>query len=109
MRKRPREDANLNQRKFFKKTAKGKVIKSKRDALLGCNLSTPSVIRERYLRDDVPCGIEQCSLCKESNKRPLSVISQASHKAYSHGHFVIPDTNVLLGQVRQDSKVKPKL
>jgi hypothetical protein len=28
MRKRPREDSVLSQRKFFKKTAKGKVIKS---------------------------------------------------------------------------------
>jgi hypothetical protein len=35
MRKRPREDSVLSQRTFFKKTAKGKVIKSE----AGCDLT----------------------------------------------------------------------
>ena len=45
MRKRPREDSVLSQRKFFKKTAKGKVIKSEP----GLNLIlTPLIMLPQY-------------------------------------------------------------
>ncbi|KAG8780762.1 exosome catalytic subunit dis3 [Serendipita sp. 397] len=84
MRKRPKEDSVLTQRKFFKKTARGKVIK---------------VLRERYLRSDVSCGIEQCLICPSGGMRPLSLISLVPHPAYPHGHILVPDTNILLGQM----------
>ncbi|KAF9043793.1 RNB-domain-containing protein [Hymenopellis radicata] len=56
IRKRPQVEAVVTQRKFFKKTARGKVIK---------------VLRERYLRDDVGCGVEDCRECDSEHTLPL--------------------------------------
>ncbi|KAH8977266.1 RNB-domain-containing protein [Lactarius hatsudake] len=84
IRKRQREDAELTQRKFFKKTARGKVVK---------------VIRERYLRDDVSCGIEKCRECISSPALHLPFGGAVDHKLFPQGHFVLPDTNVFLAQM----------
>ena len=100
IRKRQREDAEFTQRKFFKKTARGKVIKS---ALLSMSLRGWLifflVIRERYLRDDVACGIEKCRECNSSPTLYLPFGGAVDHKVFSQGHFVLPDTNVFLAQV----------
>ncbi|KAG6808306.1 hypothetical protein H0H92_004576 [Tricholoma furcatifolium] len=82
IRKRPRTEAVVTQRKFFKKTARGKVIK---------------VLRERYLRDDVLCGVQGCSACGASDV-PLPRSGDPSHQLYPNGHFILPDTNVFLSQ-----------
>ncbi|KAI0060894.1 RNB-domain-containing protein [Artomyces pyxidatus] len=84
IRKRQREDAVITQRKFFKKTARGKVIK---------------VIRERYLRDDVVCGIDGCRECYSTVGPLLPFNGALDHKLFPHGHFVLPDTNVFLAQM----------
>ncbi|KAF8637547.1 hypothetical protein AX17_002754 [Amanita inopinata Kibby_2008] len=89
IRKRPLEEAIITQRKFFKKTARGKVIK---------------VLRERYLRDDVGCGIKGCTICAglaEMNREQtlLPAEGDASHPAFPEGHFVLPDTNIFLSQM----------
>ncbi|TFY83451.1 hypothetical protein EWM64_g562 [Hericium alpestre] len=84
IRKRPREDAVITQRKFFRKTARGKVIK---------------VIRERYLRDDVVCGIEGCRECAVPSGPALPMAGALDHKLFPNGHFVLPDTNVFLAQM----------
>lgn len=103
IRKRPRTDAVVTQRKFFKKTARGKVIKGRHDKLLRYNHSTQLtysiVLRERYLRDDVSCGIQDCSLCDPSFGPTLPSNGAFEHSLFSNGHFVIPDTNVFLSQV----------
>ncbi|KAF7340136.1 Exosome complex exonuclease dis3 [Mycena venus] len=84
IRKRPRTEAVVTQRKFFKKTARGKVIK---------------VLRERYLRDDVGCGIQNCSSCDNSTADTLPFAGDTQHKSFPDGHFVLPDTNVFLSQM----------
>ncbi|KAI0287919.1 RNB-domain-containing protein [Russula brevipes] len=84
IRKRQREDAVFTQRKFFKKTARGKVVK---------------IIRERYLRDDVPCGIEKCRECTSTPVPRLPFSGVVDHKLFPNGHFVLPDTNVFLAQM----------
>ncbi|KAI0050008.1 mitotic control protein dis3 [Auriscalpium vulgare] len=84
IRKRQREDAVITQRKFFKKTARGKVIK---------------VIRERYLRDDVVCGIEGCRECSHTTDTLLPRNGSPDHKSFPNGHYVLPDTNVFLAQM----------
>lgn len=100
IRKRQREDAEFTQRKFFKKTARGKVVKS---ALLSTSFRSSAdfflVIRERYLRDDVSCGIEKCRECNSPPTLYLPFGGAVDHKAFSQGHFVLPDTNVFLSQV----------
>lgn len=86
IRKRPRADAVITQRKFFKKTARGKVIK---------------VLRERYLRDDVSCGIHSCRECASIAESSPTLPSSGSleHSSFPNGHFVLPDTNVFLAQM----------
>ncbi|ELU38691.1 mitotic control protein dis3 [Rhizoctonia solani AG-1 IA] len=88
IRKRPLADGQSSQRKFYKKTARGKVLK---------------VLRERYVRDDIQCGIEKCQLCynfTEAHKSPLAPAGDLTHTQFPNGHFIIPDTNVILHQVR---------
>lgn len=46
----------LKTRVFHKKSRRGRVRK---------------VVRELYLRDDVPCGIRECRLCPPSVAPPL--------------------------------------
>ncbi|PCH43275.1 RNB-domain-containing protein [Wolfiporia cocos MD-104 SS10] len=84
IRKRPRTEAVVTQRKFFKKTARGKVIK---------------VLRERYLRDDVCCGIHSCSICADSASSVLPSAGSLNHPMFPDGHIVLPDTNVFLAQM----------
>lgn len=84
IRKRPRAEAVVTQRKFFKKTARGKVIK---------------VLRERYLRDDVGCGIQHCSVCAGSSADVLPASGDLRHQLFPEGHFILPDTNVFLSQM----------
>ncbi|CAE7125980.1 unnamed protein product [Rhizoctonia solani] len=87
IRKRPLADGQSSQRKFYKKTARGKVLK---------------VLRERYVRDDIPCGIEKCQLCyafTDGDKSPLSSTGDLTHAQFPTGHFIVPDTNVFLHQM----------
>ncbi|KDN46757.1 hypothetical protein RSAG8_04137, partial [Rhizoctonia solani AG-8 WAC10335] len=87
IRKRPLADGQSSQRKFYKKTARGKVLK---------------VLRERYVRDDIQCGIEKCETCysfTEGDASPLSSTGDLTHGQFPTGHFIIPDTNVFLHQM----------
>ncbi|KAF8344715.1 hypothetical protein F5887DRAFT_250455 [Amanita rubescens] len=89
IRKRPPEEAVITQRKFFKKTARGKVIK---------------VLRERYLRDDVGCGTRGCAICKglagmNGELALLPSEGDKSHPLFPEGHFLLPDTNIFLSQM----------
>ncbi|THV04768.1 RNB-domain-containing protein [Dendrothele bispora CBS 962.96] len=84
IRKRSQTEAVITQRKFFKKTARGKVVK---------------VLRERYLRDDVGCGIEGCRECASSDEELLPVNGDLTHQSYPNGHYILPDTNVFLSQM----------
>ncbi|KIN93475.1 hypothetical protein M404DRAFT_17294 [Pisolithus tinctorius Marx 270] len=82
--KRPYNEAVVTQRKFFKKTARGKVIK---------------IIRERYLRDDIYCGIIGCRLCTNGTTAVLPTSGDTTHKDFPCGHFILPDTNIFLTQM----------
>ncbi|KAG8744793.1 exosome catalytic subunit dis3 [Ceratobasidium sp. 414] len=80
-------DGQSSQRKFYKKTARGKVLK---------------VLRERYVRDDIACGIEGCRNCvgfTYPDGGGLAPTGDLTHSAYPAGHFVVPDTNVFLHQM----------
>lgn len=95
---------------FHKKTRRGNVIK---------------IIREHYLRDDVGCGIHECSLgrsekkfcvdpddldkktCKISTEN-LSNSSVSSSSVVDKSHIIVIDTNVALHQmdVLEDVAIK---
>lgn len=88
----------LTQRRFYKKTARGKVQK---------------ILRERYLRDDVSCGRQGCEICQDQDKDASDRIEGGSRlqemgtKLTRDGignHFVVLDTNVVLHQVSAESR-----
>lgn len=83
----------LTQRKFIKKTARGKVIR---------------VLRERYLRDDIACGSLACPSCSAISKRlpelPMPSLSKSgitNNRAVGIGkrHYLLIDTNIILHQM----------
>jgi exosome complex exonuclease DIS3/RRP44 len=60
---------------------------------------TRKVLRERYLRDDVGCGIEGCGICPSTTEETLPPSGDLQHKVFPKGHFILPDTNVFLAQM----------
>lgn len=103
--KRSLSDLAFSQRKFLKKTRKGKVQK---------------VLRERYLREDIPCGYEGCQDCSgfEGYKSVLPDVGytgyfpadrrsagagrstdKAAAAEAGAGHFLVIDTNIVLHQM----------
>lgn len=56
------------------------------------------IVREHYLRDDIWCGSEYCTDCKQEStvlQRDACIESNLC----SFPHYVIPDTNVVLHQI----------
>ncbi|GHJ89926.1 hypothetical protein NliqN6_6328 [Naganishia liquefaciens] len=86
--KRTRNDLPFAQKKFLKKTKRGKVIK---------------VLRERYLRDDIPCGYEGCKECADypGYRAALPAVGFTKHRKWTGvaGHWLVVDTNIVLGQM----------
>ncbi|KAI1825495.1 RNB domain-containing protein [Xylaria intraflava] len=81
--------SNLSSKVYVRSTKSGKVQK---------------IVREVYLRHDIPCSSQLCSRCL--SKAPMNaagvvspfVLSEkpAGTKMYPQGHYLVPDTNALL-------------
>lgn len=62
------------------------------------------VVREVYLRQDIPCSSQLCSKCVDLappsfNRKPAEFVlsaTPAGSKAFPQGHYLLPDTNALL-------------
>ncbi|KAF8473463.1 ribonuclease R [Kalaharituber pfeilii] len=62
------------------------------------------IVRELYLRQDIPCSSRLCSPCtfsaptNASGKVQNFVLSErpAGTSAYPNGHYIVPDTNIFL-------------
>lgn len=76
----------LRSKSFVKRTRKGNVVK---------------VVKEHYLRDDIPCSSATCTAC--SNTTPPVLSAEPRSTSTLKPHYLIPDTNVFISQV----KVKP--
>lgn len=74
----------LKSKTFVKKTRSGGVLK---------------IVREHYLRDDIWCGSEVCSECKDEAPA-LQCDPCIESNLCIFPHYLIPDTNVVLHQVR---------
>lgn len=106
--KRSRADVPFAQRKFLKKTKRGKVMKGE---LMGISTSfkmlinVALVLRERYLRSDIPCGYACCTECATfpGFKPVLPSVGYTAHRklqqASPAGHWLIVDTNIVLHQM----------
>ncbi|CAD0107186.1 unnamed protein product, partial [Aureobasidium uvarum] len=80
---------NLSSKVYIRSTKSGKVQK---------------IVRELYLREDIPCSSRLCARCLEiaptdyHNKVAPFVLSDtpAGTKSFPNGHYIIPDTNAFL-------------
>ncbi|TIA44211.1 ribonuclease R [Aureobasidium pullulans] len=80
---------NLSSKVYIRSTKSGKVQK---------------IVRELYLREDIPCSSRLCAHCLEiaptdyHNKTAPFVLSEtpAGTKSFPNGHYIIPDTNAFL-------------
>ena len=62
------------------------------------------IVRELYLRQDIPCSSQLCTACLDlapagfHRKAQPFVLSAtpAGTKQYSQGHYLVPDTNAFL-------------
>ncbi|CAI0652768.1 unnamed protein product [Colletotrichum noveboracense] len=81
--------ANISSKVYVRSTRKGKVQK---------------IVREVYLRQDIPCSSKLCRSCLQTAPRDAAnniqpfVLSDkpAGTKAFPQGHYIVPDTNALL-------------
>ncbi|GLA61199.1 exosome catalytic subunit dis3 [Aspergillus tubingensis] len=81
--------ANVTSKVFVRSTKSGKVQK---------------IVRELYLRQDIPCSSKLCSTCASTapadangNITPFVLSEQpAGTSAFPRGHYLVPDTNALL-------------
>lgn len=83
-----RRGAMLRQKSFVKVTRGGGVAK---------------VVREHYLRDDIPCGVEGCLEClrlmEALSEAPILLnpsLQTVANSAIGKAHIILPDTNILL-------------
>lgn len=62
------------------------------------------VVRELYLRQDIPCSSQLCSQCLDlapagfhrKNRPSILSATPAGTKQYPQGHYLVPDTNAFL-------------
>ncbi|KAI8340999.1 exosome complex exonuclease RRP44 [Choanephora cucurbitarum] len=72
----------LRSKSFVKRTRKGNVVK---------------VVKEHYLRDDIPCSSEICQACSKVSAPILS--DEPRSTTQFRPHYLIPDTNVFISQL----------
>ncbi|CAG9764874.1 unnamed protein product [Ceutorhynchus assimilis] len=56
-------------------------------------------VREHYIRDDISCGVPNCTKCKAEASSFLSETHINKCSLYNFNHFVILDTNIILDQM----------
>nr|POF08126.1 exosome complex exonuclease dis3 [Quercus suber] len=62
------------------------------------------IVREIYLRQDIPCSSQLCPICldlapagfNQKAERPILSATPAGAKEYPGGHYLVPDTNAFL-------------
>ena len=81
----------LKHKTFLKKTRRGKVVK---------------IVREHYLRDDIPCGAQNCSSSGcggGQDGEPTTLLEEHPGSNGNHlfngDHYLILDTNIVLNQI----------
>jgi len=60
------------------------------------------IVREHYVRDDIPCGHPSCGACTQDDGTGRPLLSDKptlSSVLCPFPHYIIPDTNVLYGAV----------
>ncbi|CAH1763197.1 9467_t:CDS:10 [Entrophospora sp. SA101] len=74
----------LHTKSYLKRTKKGNAVK---------------VVKEHYLRDDIGCAVEGCTICSSDTAPVLKSTSTLITQLVPKPHFIIPDTNVFMRQI----------
>ncbi|CAO3652055.1 unnamed protein product [Cunninghamella echinulata] len=74
----------LRSKSFVKKTRKGNVVR---------------VVKEHYLRDDIPCSSQLCEDCTYATGKAVLLDVPQSTTTIKYPHYLIPDTNVFMNQL----------
>lgn len=83
------DGTNLSSKVYIRSTRQGKVQK---------------IVREFYLRQDIPCSSKLCSSCLSTAPRdshdkvaPFVLSNRpVGNKSFPNGHYIVPDTNAFL-------------
>jgi len=58
------------------------------------------IVREHYLRDDILCGSNICTVCAHQNQElVLEEMPHSRNKMFQFPHYILLDTCVVLNQV----------
>ena len=65
------------------------------------------IVRELYLRQDIPCSSQLCTACLDlappgfhkKIEKPILSATPAATKGFPPGHYLVPDTNVFLSSM----------
>lgn len=65
------------------------------------------IVRELYLRQDIPCSSQLCTAClalapsgfHKKTEKPVLSATPAAVKKFPQGHYLVPDTNVFLSSM----------
>lgn len=63
--------------------------------------TTPQIVREHYLRDDIYCGSALCARCDHRTADDCALGESPVSKSalYPFAHYLVLDTNVVLDQI----------
>lgn len=91
-------------KRSFDATRQGSTLTDKTFIRTAKNGRVQKVVREVYLRQDIPCSSNLCSVCqsiapsgfqKQATKFVLSATPQGT-QTYPDGHYLVPDTNAFI-------------
>ncbi|GAM87691.1 hypothetical protein ANO11243_057180 [Dothideomycetidae sp. 11243] len=91
-------------KRSFDATQPGSALSGKTFVRSTRNGKVQKVVRELYLRQDIPCSSRLCSACQSIapagfHKRAAPFVlseTPAGTKSYPQGHYLIPDTNAFI-------------
>jgi len=64
------------------------------------------IVREHYLRDDIWCGSNICTVCAHQNEElVLEEMPHSKNKMFQFPHYILLDTCVVLNQVSHNTAV----
>jgi len=64
------------------------------------------IVREHYLRDDIWCGSNICTVCDHQNQElVLEEMPHSRNKMFHFPHYILLDTCVVLNQVIHNTAV----
>ena len=78
---------------FSRKQPEGRYLETPEFFVPEFSIFLSTVFRERYLRNDVSCGIQGCQECEPETSSASPMVGEW-HPSFLDDHFVLPNSNV---------------